>query len=210
MIRCDVGERARDRNGGQRVVGRRLDDGVAPGDHRSQDRDRRDQATVACRDVQHPGSEGAHPQFSSVGQRLWHPAVEIAESDLSVGDLEHVGAGEQRSQDLVAVLQHFRRKRVRRERRLVCLLKVRVSVEVQCIAQSLEHDRGFRRRRGRSGRSLPSAWPAAARSTYRAMSGAWNCAPPSRVPNDTRSSVMSSPRRNSGTVKALLMIRTPS
>ena len=53
VIRRDVGQRAGNGDRGKRIVGRRLDDHVRSGDHRTQDGHRRDQAAVAGRDVQH-------------------------------------------------------------------------------------------------------------------------------------------------------------
>ena len=80
-----------------------------------------------------------HPQFPSVTECLPHPAVEVTEPNLAVGDLEDVGAREKRLQDLVAVAEHVRRQGVRQQGGLVCLLKVRVAVEVERVAQSGEH-----------------------------------------------------------------------
>ncbi len=103
----------------------------------AEDRHRRNKPTVARRDVQRPRAEGAHSQFPSVTERLRYPAVEVAEPDLAVGDLEDVRAGEQRLQDLVAVLEHVRRQGVRQQGGLVRLLKMRVALEVERVAQSL-------------------------------------------------------------------------
>ena len=143
VARCDVGEGAGDRDRSQRVVRRRLDDGVAPGDHRAQDRHRRHQAAVARRDVQHPRPERPHPQLASVGQSLAHPAVEVSESDLAVGDFEDVGPREQRLQHLIAVLEHVRGQRVGQQRRLVGLLQVGVGVEHERVAERFKHVEDF-------------------------------------------------------------------
>src|ERR1700758_4869393 len=60
VIRRNIGQRAGYGDRGQRIVGRRLDDRVRPGDHRPQDGHRRDQPAVARRDVENPRSEGTH------------------------------------------------------------------------------------------------------------------------------------------------------
>ena len=112
VVRRNIGQRAGDGDRGQRVIGRRLDDRVGSGDHRPQDGHRRNQSAVAGRDVQHPGSEGAHAQFASVAQLVRDPTVEVIQSDLGVGDFGDIVAGKERLQNAVAVLEHFRRQHI--------------------------------------------------------------------------------------------------
>jgi hypothetical protein len=121
------------------VSGRRLDDDVGAGDHRTQDGHRRDQSAVARRDMQDTRSECAHAQLASVAQLVRDPSVEVVQPDLTVGDFGDIVPGKQRPQNAIAVLHHFRRQHVGHQRGLIGFLQVGVRLEVQRVAESFEH-----------------------------------------------------------------------
>ena len=139
VVRRDVRERASECDRGHRVVRGHLDDRVTPRDRVADQRDRGNEPAVASRHVHRTRTEGADAHLPSVTQRSRDPSLEMVDADARLGQLPDRLAVERVGQRHVAVLQHGRRVVRCDEPGFVGLAHVAVLVEIERLAQRLEH-----------------------------------------------------------------------
>ncbi|MNQ51931.1 hypothetical protein D3C85_659320 [compost metagenome] len=137
VVRRHVDHGAGDGQGGERVVGRRLDDGIAAQHHVAQDGQQRQPGGVARDDMQGARAEAAHFKFGAVEQALLDPAFQVLDAHRVFHLFGDRFTGEQLAQAHVAALDHAGGDRRRQVGQLARFLQVRVAVEFQAFAEGL-------------------------------------------------------------------------
>ena len=122
----DIDHGARDRVGGERIVGGELDQAITLGQRRANDRDRTDHRHVARGDVQIARTDCADPESALSAGSLLNPTVEIGNAHRTLDQGFQIFSIEHARQLIVDVPQHRLGETPRLKRQLESLLHVRI------------------------------------------------------------------------------------